>query len=153
MLRRAATPPRASSIAISGHFLPMAAIQLKFLAATGLDRLLCRQWSQRPLLCLVEHRARQRGQRPDQLALNRASPLLDIDSYLPYEGKVIVAQDRAKDLGSRPAVVDKKAIRSRIGGQPGSPYWLGNYFVFDQLKPSNVLTPLFPSWKRPNCTP
>ena len=79
------------------------------------------------------------------LLLNRASPWLDLDSYLPYQGKVVIRNKTAKKLSVRiPRWVDTKAVRSRINGRAASPFWAGRYLVFDALKPKDVVTITFP---------
>jgi hypothetical protein len=57
------------------------------------------------------------------LLLNRASPQMDIDSYLPYEGKVVLKNKKAKSCSVRlPAWVDLKAVTSRAGGRVAAVY-------------------------------
>jgi hypothetical protein len=75
------------------------------------------------------------------LLLNRASPWLDIDSYLPYEGKVVIRNKTAdKILVRMPLWVDKHAVRSKINGQTAMPFWIGQYAVFDPIKGGDTLT-------------
>jgi len=79
------------------------------------------------------------------LLLNRASPWLDIDSYLPYTGKVVVKNKIARKVSLRiPRWVDKQAVRSTINGNEAKPYWLGQYLVFDTVGPQDVITVEFP---------
>jgi hypothetical protein len=79
------------------------------------------------------------------LLLNRASPWLDLDSYLPYEGKVVITNKEAQKLSVRiPAWVDKRAVTSRINGRKAAPFWLGNYLVFDRVKRQDRITIEFP---------
>ena len=79
------------------------------------------------------------------LLLNRASPWLDIDSYLPYEGKVVVKNKAARTIGMRiPQWVDKEAVVSRINGTLAMPYWIGGYLMFDQVEPGDVIVVEFP---------
>ena len=79
------------------------------------------------------------------LLLNRASPWMDIDSYLPYEGKVLFKNKTARKLHARvPSWVDKKAVRCRVGSREVSPHWLGNYVIVEGLKPSDVVQLEFP---------
>jgi len=52
------------------------------------------------------------------LLLNRSSPWLDIDSYLPYEGKVVLHNKGCHSLCIRiPRWVDRKAIACRVDGR------------------------------------
>jgi hypothetical protein len=75
------------------------------------------------------------------LLLNRASPWMDIDSYLPYEGKVVLRNKLAREaLVRMPLWVDKKAVRCWVGDQVAPPEWFGNYLRFRGLKASEVVT-------------
>jgi hypothetical protein len=79
------------------------------------------------------------------LLLNRASPWLDIDSYLPYEGKVVLKNKTSRKAYVRiPNWVDKAAVRSRINRKQAAPSWFGNYLVFEELKPEDTVTIEFP---------
>ena len=79
------------------------------------------------------------------LLLNRASPWLDIDSYLPYAGKVVVKNKTAHKISLRiPRWVEKQAVRSAINGNKVKPYWLGQYMVFETVSPQDVITVEFP---------
>ena len=79
------------------------------------------------------------------LLLNRASPWMDVDSYLPYEGKVVLKNKTARKAHVRiPSWVDKKAVRCHVGDQEASARWLGNYLVVEDLRPSDVIRVEFP---------
>ena len=79
------------------------------------------------------------------LLLNRASPWLDMDSYLPYEGKVVIRNKTAGKISVRmPLWVDKNSVRSKIGGTVARPFWNGRYAVFDSVKGGDMLTMEFP---------
>ena len=79
------------------------------------------------------------------LLLNRASPWLDIDSYLPYEGKVVIHNKTAKNLALRiPRWVDRKALRIETNGRPASFFWTGNYCVLSGLAAKDEITVRFP---------
>ena len=57
-----------------------------------------------------------RGVAQINLLLNRASPWVDIDSYLPYEGKVVLRNKTAREAFVRmPLWVDRKAVRCTRG--------------------------------------
>jgi hypothetical protein len=74
------------------------------------------------------------------LLLNRASPWLDIDSYLPYEGKVVIRNKTADRILVRmPLWVNKKAVSSKVNGQTAMPFWNGRYAIFEQLKGGDTL--------------
>ncbi|MHB1296755.1 MAG: glycoside hydrolase family protein [Anaerolineae bacterium] len=85
------------------------------------------------------------GRAQVNLLLNRASPWLDVDSYLPYEGKVVLRIKTAKRVDVRiPYWVDKGAVRCHIGRRESAPAWLGNYLLLEGLKPADVVTITFP---------
>ena len=79
------------------------------------------------------------------LLLNRASPWVDIDSYLPYEGKVGFKIKTAKKLSVRiPTWADKRAVRCQVNQKSILPAWSGNYVLVDRLQPSDEVTLTFP---------
>ena len=79
------------------------------------------------------------------LLLNRASPWLDVDSYLPYEGKAVLKNKTARKVRVRiPSWVDKKAVRCQVNDREASPDWLSNYLIVDGLRPSDVVRVEFP---------
>ncbi len=79
------------------------------------------------------------------LLLNRASPWVDIDSYLPYQGKVVLRNKTARKLSVRiPIWADKKAVRCQVNQQDISPQWTGNYVLVDALAPHDEVHLTFP---------
>jgi hypothetical protein len=79
------------------------------------------------------------------LLLNRASPWLDVDSFLPYEGKVVIHNKTARTVSVRiPRWVDQNAVHSSLNDREAQTFWLGRYLVFDQLKSGDTLTIEFP---------
>ena len=63
---------------------------------------------------------------------------MDIDSYLPYEGKVVLKNKNAREVFVRiPLWVDKKAVSCRIGNHTVPAKWFGNYLHFLNL-PSEI---------------
>ena len=79
------------------------------------------------------------------LLLNRASPWLDVDSYLPYQGKVVLVNKTARVVQVRvPRWADKKAVRCRVNDGEISPDWLNNYVMIGSLAPGDVVTIEFP---------
>ena len=92
------------------------------------------------------------------LLLNRASPWLNVDSCLPYEGKVVIRNKTAKRLYVRiPLWVNRKEVQCHINStqiaQPAKnnrrlalrwAYGFGNYLVFDALGEKDVVTIEFP---------
>jgi hypothetical protein len=91
---------------------------------------------------IVRH---QDGTAQINLLLNRASSWLDIDSHLPYEGKVVVRNKAAREVFVRiPLWVDRKAVRCTVGPKEASNVWFGNRLRFTELRPGDVLTIQFP---------
>ena len=79
------------------------------------------------------------------LLLNRASPMLDIDSYLPYQGKVVLKNKNAKRILVRiPRWVRRQTIKSTRNGSPIDGFWLNNYLVFDRVADNDIITIEFP---------
>ena len=79
------------------------------------------------------------------LLLNRASPWLDVDSFLPYEGKVVIRNKAAKRVAVRiPGWAERRQVRAAINDRPTSSFWAGNRLVFDRLEATDVITIEFP---------
>lgn len=79
------------------------------------------------------------------LLLNRASRWLDVDSYLPYEGKVVIRNKTAKAIAIRmPCWVDRKRITCEVDGAAVNYSWIGNYLVVTGLLGAESLTVEFP---------
>jgi hypothetical protein len=90
------------------------------------------------------------------LLLNRASPWMDIDSYVPYEGKVVLKNKGSREAFVRmPLWVDRKQVRCRIGQKDVPNVWFNNSLRFRNLQPNDVTTVSFPietkteQWKIP----
>jgi hypothetical protein len=78
------------------------------------------------------------------LLLNRVSAWLDIDSYLPYEGKVVVRNKTAKQLSVRiPRWADKKAVQVAVDGKRPALFWVGQYLLLTDLRPKAEITITF----------
>ena len=83
------------------------------------------------------------------LLLNRASPWMDVDSYLPFEGKVVLRNKTAREAFVRiPLWVDKGAVRQRVGSDAMPPKWFGSHLRFSGLRPADVVTIEFPMVER-----
>jgi hypothetical protein len=79
------------------------------------------------------------------LLLNRTSPWLDVDSYLPYEGKVVLKNKSARKAHVRvPLWAEKNAVRCRVNQKPLVTRWLNNYLLVDGLAPQDIVTIEFP---------
>jgi hypothetical protein len=79
------------------------------------------------------------------LLLNRASPWLDIDSYLPYEGKVVIKNKTAKKIAVRiPRWVNKRQVQFRVNNSTSNVSWLGNYAILERVSGKDAITIEFP---------
>ncbi len=79
------------------------------------------------------------------LLLNRAAPWLDIESHLPYEGKVVIRNKTARRINLRiPAWVNAREIRCSVNGHPRSPLFAACRAVFTDLKPRDTVEINFP---------
>jgi len=84
------------------------------------------------------------------LFLNRASPWMDIDSYVPYEGKVVLHNKKAHTALVRiPSWVDQSAVQAFISSgdderKSVDPPSYGNRLLFEHLKEGDDITLEFP---------
>jgi hypothetical protein len=79
------------------------------------------------------------------LFLNRASSWMDVDSYLPYEGKVVLHNKKAHTVMVRlPRWLHGKQVRSTVSGRAAQPAQAGAYLVFQQLKSNDEIRLEFP---------
>ena len=79
------------------------------------------------------------------LLLNRASPWIDIDSYLPYEGKVVLRNKTARWLSFRiPVWVDHATVKCSVNCERRSPSWIANYARIDGLHAKDTIVFTFP---------
>jgi hypothetical protein len=79
------------------------------------------------------------------LLLNRASPWLDVDSYLPYEGKLVIHNKTARKLSVRiPDWVDVPSVRCLINKRTAMPVQVGRYLVFESIPTRAEITLTFP---------
>jgi hypothetical protein len=85
------------------------------------------------------------GQAQVNLLLNRASPWLDVDSCLPYQGKVVIRNKTAKSLSVRvPRWVDRAAVEVETRGRTLTPSWLNRYLLLGAINAGDVITITFP---------
>jgi hypothetical protein len=89
---------------------------------------------------------REQGEKAEvNLFLNRAGRLLDVESWLPYEGQVVLRNKAARRIAVRvPAWIDRRDIQAEVSGQAASLDWIGNRLLFDALKPTDVISFKFP---------
>ena len=79
------------------------------------------------------------------LFLNRASPWMDIDSYLPYQGKVVLHNKKARTALVRiPAWIDAEELKSFLNGEAVTPPHLGNHLIFESLDKEDEVRLEFP---------
>ena len=79
------------------------------------------------------------------LLLNRASRQLDLDSYLPYQGKVVIRNKSARRIYIRiPNWVSKGEVVCRVAAQVVKAEWLNNYLVFAPVEPGMEIVVEFP---------
>ena len=83
------------------------------------------------------------------LLLNRASPWADVDSFLPYEGRVDVKLKQACELSLRtPEWVKPDQTKCTVNGSERSLSWDGRYAVVGKVAPNDVATLVFPISER-----
>jgi hypothetical protein len=79
------------------------------------------------------------------LFLNRASPWMDIDSYLPYEGRVVLHNKLAHTALVRiPAWLDSTQMKYYVNDQQATPARAGNSLLFEQLGKNDLIRLEFP---------
>jgi hypothetical protein len=80
------------------------------------------------------------------LFLNRASSWMDIDSYLPYEGRVELHNKQARMALVRvPNWVELKEVRSFVNNGSARPATSGRYLVFADLQKGETIRLEFPN--------
>ena len=83
------------------------------------------------------------------LLLNRASVWADVDSHIPYEGRVDVKVKKACELSVRiPEWAKPKETTCRINEADRALSWDGRYAVVGQVSPNDVVTLSFPIFER-----
>jgi hypothetical protein len=79
------------------------------------------------------------------LLLNRVSPWMDVESHLPFEGKVVLRNKTAREALVRiPLWADQKTVECRVGEKSVRPVWFGRYLRFDGLNSGDRVTIEFP---------
>ena len=79
------------------------------------------------------------------LLLNHASPWLDVESSLPYEGRVMVRNKQARRVSVRMhSWIPWHELKCEVDGADRDPGRVGQYAVFDDLRPDSVITLRFP---------
>ena len=79
------------------------------------------------------------------LLLNRSSPWLDVDSYLPVDGKVVLHIKDAPKVSVRiPQWCDPAEVQVTVTGQPRKAIVQGRFVKIGWLRPADVVTLEFP---------
>ena len=88
------------------------------------------------------------------LFLNRASEWMDVDSYLPYEGKVVLHNKQARtalvripgwvEIEKVTCQIERRSLFGRKKKKTVSPPRYGNRLVLEHLKPKDKITLEFP---------
>jgi hypothetical protein len=83
------------------------------------------------------------------LLLNRASPWADVNSYIPYEGKVDVKMKVACDLEVRiPEWVKLGEVSALVNNEPRPLAFQGRYALIGSVKAEDLVTVTFPIFER-----
>ncbi len=83
------------------------------------------------------------------LLMNRASPWADVDSYIPYEGRVDVKVKKACDLSIRiPEWVKPEEVQCKVNGKKQPVTFDGRYVSLGDVKAKDVVTMTFPISER-----
>jgi len=92
---------------------------------------------------------RANGRLRVNLLFNRAADWADVDSYLPYEGRVDVKIKKATELSVRiPDWVKPVEVRCRVNDADRPLSWEGRYAVAGKVQPNDVATLTFPIFER-----
>lgn len=79
------------------------------------------------------------------LLINRASPWLDLESYLPYEGKAVIRNKTARSVSVRiPDWASMDEVECTVNGKPVGAVQVGRYVVIGSVKPEDLLKIEFP---------
>ncbi len=83
------------------------------------------------------------------LLLNRASPWADLDSYIPYSGRVDIRLKQACQLLVRvPEWASPPEAACEVNGHPRSLKWSGRYANVGQVEAGDLVTVSFPIGER-----
>lgn len=92
---------------------------------------------------------RQDGKLRVNLLLNRASPWADVDSYLPYEGRVDIKVKQPSKLAVRiPEWVSPEQATGTVNDVPRALQWKGRYAELGRVEPGDVAVVSFPLAQR-----
>ena len=93
-----------------------------------------------------EGAVRERGDAATvNLLLNRASAGLDVASFLPFCGKVVISNKGKRRIAVRiPRWARHHRIVALVAGREVPAQWLGGYLTFDGLQPRDTISIEFP---------
>ena len=90
-----------------------------------------------------------KGQLKVNLLLNRASPWADVDSYIPYEGRVDVRVKRTCDLSIRiPEWVSREQVSCKVNDADCGLSWDGRYAALGKVESESTASLTFPIFER-----
>jgi len=89
-----------------------------------------------------EGSVRDRGNMVEvNLFLNRSSAKVNVDSFLPYEGKVAIHNKSARAIAIRiPFWVRRNELKVKVNQNPVSLIWVGNRVLLEALLPGDEIT-------------
>ena len=91
----------------------------------------------------------QNGQLKVNLLMNRASEWVDVDSYIPYTGRVDVKVKKPVDLSLRiPEWVKPEQVKCQVSQQERTLAFDGRYAKVGNVKPGDLATISFPIFER-----
>jgi hypothetical protein len=104
----------------------------------------------RSLYYAWEHAVRREGEALRvNLLLNRASPWAEVDSYLPYEGRVAVHCRQGAVVSVRlPEWVQPHEVTGDVGGEARGPRCEGRYACLGPVRAGETATLRFPVFER-----
>jgi hypothetical protein len=110
----------------------------------------CTVYGANGLFWIWEHILRHdNGRLRVNLLLNRMSPWADVDSYIPYQGRVEVKIKKPVELAIRiPEWVKPEQARCQVDGQERTLGWDGRYAKIGKVNPGNVVALTFPIHER-----
>ena len=83
------------------------------------------------------------------LLLNRVSPWADVNSYLPYEGRIEIRMKGTNRLKVRLSEwIDRQAVRCNVDGKPTAFDWEGVYADVGEVRKGSRVTFTFPIEER-----
>ena len=83
------------------------------------------------------------------LLLNRASPWADVDSYIPYQGRVEIKVKQPFDLAVRiPEWVTPRDVRVQVNATERTVGWDGRYVRVGEVRPGDLVAVVFPIGER-----